>query len=299
MGHAVDTLLQGAYSMTQTIVCQPKLLPKDLWAAAAFQAAQINPLNYPAIDRMALGVASAMPLLEFIAVVTTKYWQTKGVNLTVAFLDGPPADLRSRILSHLNAWGKSANVRFAQSDTNPQVRIARTARDGHWSYVGTDILSIPADQATMNLDSFTSNTPDAEFYRVVRHEAGHTLGFPHEHMRRELIARIDPVKALAYFKATQGWSETEVRRQVLTPIEESSILGTDHADPNSIMCYQIPGTLTKDGKPISGGRDIDASDYAFVAKIYPLSTAKKKKKPVTKKRKKTAGSRRPVRTGSK
>jgi hypothetical protein len=28
----------------------------------------------------------------------------------------------------------------------------------------------------MNLDSFTTSTPDSEFYRVVRHETGHTLG---------------------------------------------------------------------------------------------------------------------------
>ena len=35
------------------------------------------------------------------------------------------------------------------------------------------------------------------------------------------------------------------------------------------MCYQIPGTITKSGKPIVGGTDIDKSDYRFVAKIYP------------------------------
>jgi hypothetical protein len=34
------------------------------------------------------------------------------------------------------------------------------------------------------------------------------------------------------------------------------------------MCYQIPGSITKDGKPITGGVDIDKSDYAFAAKIY-------------------------------
>ena len=39
------------------------------------------------------------------------------------------------------------------------------------------------------------------------------------------------------------------------------------------MCYQIPGEVTKDGKPIVGGKDIDASDYAFIAKIYPKKTA--------------------------
>jgi hypothetical protein len=35
------------------------------------------------------------------------------------------------------------------------------------------------------------------------------------------------------------------------------------------MCYQIPGSITKDGKPIIGGLDIDDQDYAFAAKIYP------------------------------
>ena len=34
------------------------------------------------------------------------------------------------------------------------------------------------------------------------------------------------------------------------------------------MCYQLPGDITKDGKPIVGGLDIDASDFAFAASIY-------------------------------
>ena len=60
-----------------------------------------------------------------------------------------------------------------------------------------------------------------------------------------------------------------MRQQVLTPIEESSLLGTAHADPNSIMCYQLPGIITKDGKPIAGGPDIDKSDFKFMGTIYP------------------------------
>jgi hypothetical protein len=70
-------------------------------------------------------------------------------------------------------------------------------------------------------------------------------------------------------KKTQGWSAAEVRAQVLTPIEDSSILGTPTPDPKSIMCYQIPGAITKDGKPIAGGLDIDPSDATFAASIYP------------------------------
>jgi hypothetical protein len=82
------------------------------------------------------------------------------------------------------------------------------------------------------------------------------------------VDKIDPAKAIAFFERTQGWSEEEVRQQVLTPLEESSLLGTT-PDPKSIMCYQIPGEITKDGKPIIGGKDIDASDAGFAAKIYP------------------------------
>ena len=47
------------------------------------------------------------------------------VRLTVGFLDNPPADLRARIVSHMNAWGAFCNVQFTETATNPQVRIAR------------------------------------------------------------------------------------------------------------------------------------------------------------------------------
>ena len=113
----------------------------------------------------------------------------------------------------------------------------------------------------------------SEYHRVIRHETGHTLGFPHEHMRKQLVDKIDPAKAIAFFMRTQGWTEAEVRAQVLTPLEESSLMGTPNADPKSIMCYQIPGEITKDGKPIVGGLDIDPSDFTFAGQIYPKKTS--------------------------
>jgi hypothetical protein len=36
------------------------------------------------------------------------------------------------------------------------------------------------------------------------------------------------------------------------------------------MCYQLPGLITKDGRPILGGPDINASDRAFAKLIYPV-----------------------------
>ena len=205
----------------------------------------------------------------------------------MGFLDNPPSDLRKRIVEHMNAWNKTANVQFVQTSTDPQVRIARLPGDGHWSYLGTDVLSIKKNEPTMNLDSFTMNTPESEYRRVVRHETGHTLGCPHEHIRRALVNLIDAAKAIAFFGQTQGWSPDMVRRQVLTPIEEGSLIGTMESDSSSIMCYQIPGSITKNGKPIVGGTNIDKSDFTFMGSIYPKPTASKttSKKGPAKKRK--------------
>jgi hypothetical protein len=194
------------------------------------------------------------------------------VRLSVGFMDNPPVDLRARILMHMNAWGQSANVQFTESATDPQVRISR-APGGYWSYLGTDILLIDKARQTMNLEGFTMQTPDSEFYRVVRHETGHTLGCPHEHMRAELVAQIDPEKAIAYYGASQGWSADQVQAQVLTPLDSASLWATAESDRQSIMCYQVPGSLTKTGQPILGGTDIDQLDYDFMAKVYPKVVA--------------------------
>ena len=42
------------------------------------------------------------------------------------------------------------------------------------------------------------------------------------------------------------------QQQVLTPLEDASIMGTPTADQTSIMCYQISGECTVDGQPITG-----------------------------------------------
>ena len=258
--------------MKNIIVCTPKSLPQDQLLKSAENAVKINPYNHAPVERLARFMPQAALTPERIVVVITKYWGIGGVRLTVGFMDPPKADLRKRILLHMNAWSKSANVKFTPTgetaDADVRIAFEGGANGGYWSYLGTEIREIPKDQQTMNLEAFTMSTPESEFHRVVRHETGHTLGFPHEHMRGALVALIDEAKAIEYFMRTQGWSEEEVRAQVLTPLEQSSLRGTA-PDPKSIMCYQIPGELTKSGKPIVGGLDIDAMDFGFVAQIYP------------------------------
>ncbi|OUJ74464.1 M12 family metallopeptidase [Hymenobacter crusticola] len=250
--------------------CSIKEVPERLRAKAAEMATRINPVNAPSLTAFnALGPEAAAAVLDpqFLTLLTTKYWGPSVRVLSVSFMEATPADLRARIVRHMNAWSTSCGISFRETTSIGQIRISR-AGSGYWSYLGTDVLLIPKNKPTMNLQGFSMSTPESEYRRVVRHETGHTLGFPHEHMRQELITRIDPQKAYAYFLKTQGWNKATVDAQVLTPLKASEIAGTA-ADQTSIMCYQLPGSITKDGKPIIGGVDINLLDYAFAAKIYP------------------------------
>jgi hypothetical protein len=253
----------GAVGGVSEIGCSVKKLPTRLTTKAAELAARINPTNAALMEMLPPDVIEPLRL----TVLTTKYWGAAPRQFSVSFMDNPPADLRARIISHLNAWSQSANKTFAETAGTGEIRIAR-GPSGYWSYLGLDVLLIPPNRPTMNLQGFTMGTADSEFRRVIRHEAGHTLGFPHEHMRRELVNRIDPEKAYAYFWETQGWDKQMVDQQVLTPLNERSIFGTP-ADQDSIMCYRLPAKITRDGQPIRGGADINRTDFAFAGLIYP------------------------------
>jgi hypothetical protein len=245
--------------------CTIRTLPDRLQVDAAGVAAALNPVNLPpGLTRIAATIPdSPLELTLFVS----KYFGPAARTLTVSFMEATPANLRDRIIQHMNAWNNCCGVNFRFTTGIGQVRISR-AGSGYWSYLGTDILLIPQNKPTMNLQNFSMLTPESEYKRVVRHETGHTLGFPHEHMRKELVARIDPAKAYVFFKATQGWSKADVDQQVLTPLNQASIFGTA-ADQSSIMCYQLPASIMKDGKPILGGLDINATDCTFSRAIYP------------------------------
>lgn len=258
---------EGSHSADDSFPgCYIKALPARLYEKAAQVAARINPVNSPLIEPLP-GVDSPMRL----TIYTAKSWGTSPRRLSVSFMESTPADLRARIVGHLNAWTATTAISFVETSGTGEVRISR-GPGGYFSYLGTDVTLIPRNRQTMNLERFTMSTPEPEYRRVIRHEAGHTLGFPHEHMRKELVNRIDPAKAYEYFRRTQGWSKRDVDQQVLTPLDDRSILGTA-PDQDSIMCYQLPGEITFDGLPIRGGTDINATDFEFAGKIYPKQSS--------------------------
>lgn len=242
--------------------CILKSLPPSRAAAGVLAATARNPLNAPSEHLEVLPAAR-------LAVLTSRYWGPRPRRLSVSFMERPSTAFRTKVLSHMNAWWTGgAGVRFVYTAGTGAVRIT-TVQEGYWSYLGTDIHLISPSEPTLCLQEFTASTPDAEYARVVRHETGHTLGFPHEHMRKEVINRIDRERAYAYFARYQGWSRRDVDQQVLTPLEDRQIMATALPQETSVMCYQLPGSIMKDRRPVPGGSDITAEDRAFANKLYP------------------------------
>jgi hypothetical protein len=249
--------------------CTLKTLAPELAEAAAELAISINPVNAPnvgaALMAMAPDIADDRGALSAL---TQRTWGARA-DLTVGFMGNVKPALAQKITSFANKWGDFCAVKFTLIDRPDaaDIRISLGA-GGYWSYLGTDCRMVPRTQQTMNLQGFTEATLEREFHRVVKHEFGHALGFPHEHARAEVIALLDEEKVIDYFWRTQGWSAQMVRQQILTPLETRAVIATPVADETSIMTYSFPGQLTKSGRPILGGLDFSAMDREFAPKIY-------------------------------
>src|SRR5205823_5167046 len=86
--------------------CILKVLPQELWAEAAQRAVHVNPANALPVRNFAMALPNTVIPPEHLALLTGKRWPASGVQLTVGFIDAPPADLRARLLSHMNAWSQ-------------------------------------------------------------------------------------------------------------------------------------------------------------------------------------------------
>ena len=106
------------------IVCRERSLPAALTESAVRRAVAINPDNARERRRVTLTPPGRLGGPRRIAVLTDRKWPKSGVRLSLSFMDIPSSALRSRILLHMNAWGKAANVVFSETEGIGQVRIA-------------------------------------------------------------------------------------------------------------------------------------------------------------------------------
>ena len=204
------------------------------------------------------------------AVERFKLWQN-GRTLRVRFLDGV-ATVQDKVREIAREWEDVANLtlQFVTSGT-AEIRISFAEQGFSWSTVGTDALTVPRADPTMNYGWLEPDTELTEYQRVVRHEFGHALGMIHEHQNPDALGKIpwDKPKVYEYY-ARQGWSRADVDANLFDVYDEDSTNFTAF-DPDSIMQYAIPEELTIGTYSVGWNTDLSATDIAFMQAQYPVT----------------------------
>jgi len=220
------------------------------------------------VDNVRLRPLRNSPQRPRAAVERFKLWQT-GRTLRVAFLDGQ-ASVQSKVEAIAKEWEAVANLRLQFVTSGPsEIRISFAEEGFSWSTVGTDALTVPRSQPTMNYGWLEPTTALKEYQRVVRHEFGHALGMIHEHQNPAARGKIpwDKPKVYAYY-AEQGWTKDDVDFNLFQLYDENATNFTDF-DPTSIMQYAVPEQLTIGDYSIGWNTELSEFDGSFMRSQYP------------------------------
>lgn len=189
-----------------------------------------------------------------------KFWPN-GTVLKVGFIGGTTAQM-NMVKKYMPVWSQYANITFEFTQSNPDVRISFDPSDGAWSYVGTDVKSIPKSMATMNLGWVDE--------AVILHETGHTLGLGHEHQNPEGGIQWDVDAVIRELSGPpNNWDVATIMWNVIDPYKVDKIVGTV-LDPKSIMMYAIPDRWTLNDFSTNFNPALSDLDKQFIGTIYPF-----------------------------
>lgn len=157
-------------------------------------------------------------------------------------------------------------LEFTPNVAESTIRITFDPKGGAWSLLGTDCNSPQfKGRPTMNLGWLDVAT--------TIHEFCHALGMIHEHQNPDgNLIQWDVPKVLNWARITQGWDETTTRHNIIDRYNADEINGSKF-DPNSIMLYFFPGSLTLNNEGTHQNLRLSRKDVEYLNKMYPNSPA--------------------------
>jgi hypothetical protein len=204
-----------------------------------------------------------------LAALTGKLWKA-GRVLKVRFLDGDAA-VQKRLQPFAHEWEQYANLKLEfGNDANAEIRISFT-QAGSWSYIGTDALSIPKTQPTMNFGWLNKSTPLDEYSRVVIHEFGHAVGCIHEHQNPATNIPWDKEAVYKYYQGPpNNWTRSQVDINLFTRYS-AELTQFSAFDKESIMLYPIPNEFTVGDFEVGWNKVLSETDKTYVRTLYPFA----------------------------
>jgi hypothetical protein len=194
------------------------------------------------------------------------FWPN-GANIHVGFLSGTGSK-QKEVLALGKEWAKYANINIISASTPEEADVRVTfGEESEWSFMGTQCLSVPKKEATMNLPS---NWLDEDFRTTVLHAFGHVLGLMHEHQTPEGNKLFDWNRAYDYFAGPpMFWTKNQVDFNLRSPKAIDPVYSNKVFDPKSVMLYGFPSEIMLSGNPTVPGTKLSDGDISLARKIYP------------------------------
>jgi hypothetical protein len=149
-------------------------------------------------------------------------------------------------------------IRFVEGNGN--VRISFVGGAGSWSLVGTDCLHSAPDEVTLNYGWIDVPT--------IIHEFCHVLGMIHEHQNpKGNTIKWNENAVYEWAAHTQGWDQQTTYNNIIMRYSYDQVNGSDF-DPQSVMLYFFPGSLTIDGIGTQQNMRLSPLDVIWIEKMY-------------------------------
>ncbi len=156
----------------------------------------------------------------------------------------------------------NAHLRFHFID-DPKIatiKIQFNSLGGSSSLVGTQAKTVTkSDLPTMQFAWFDVGT--------VLHEFGHALGLVHEHENPNGNPIQWNPEALYKWAAQYGWDQNKVDTQIIKRYNSNEINGSQY-DPQSVMLYFYPASVTLNGKGTSQNLVLSEGDKQVIRDQY-------------------------------
>jgi len=166
----------------------------------------------------------------------------------------------------LDRYATLMTLKFKYTDNvdEAKIKILFGGTLSSFAFVGNENLgNYESDGQNVNLGWFDIGT--------IIHEFGHVLGMIHEHQNPlgGISIEWDKDKVYKYFECSQGWTDDMINQQILDPFKKDGLTvnGTCF-DPLSIMLYQYPSCLTKNGVGTKFNQRLSAYDVLWMHTLY-------------------------------
>lgn len=241
----------------------------------------LSPLcNLPRVEHLPLPEGLDDAHTRAIALTQDKW--VNGTTITYTFKTvGPnrwPENQKSTVRAGFAAWkALGIGLEFAEVDAEADalLLIGFIQGDGSWSYVGTQVRRYRRHGCNMN---FGWDLTTAWGKATVLHEIGHALGMPHEHQNPKSGIEWNEHKVLDKYRREQGWSDEDIRWNILRKLLASEVEGSDW-DPQSIMHYPFAPGLIRQPSPYEttgtpANTVLSPGDIRWMRQFYPAITIK-------------------------